>query len=479
MTLAIPVGKKKQWDLWILLLLFFLIPIQKRFHGKIDSLSRKLTAPNFVFPDYFSTKIHLFLSDILIVLLTFTLIGYYRVSLRTFFWERSAKYATLLLLTALISTFFSKTGTYALSYFRWGELAISIVFFHIVRIVAQKYSLSYLTQKMAWVMVLGALFQCVISISQYFTQNELGLRFLGEKELWHFGISNPGHRWLFDHFFQAGIGKNYLCRVSGTFFHPNILGGFLFCSILCSLFLFVKQLDKWKKGLLFFCILLQIFTLSITFCRSAMAALFLSTLLFCIFHHKKSPKQLIKIFLLLGTCWIVCILLFYSQFVTRGGILNYNTHTTFADSERIQYMKIAFRMWKEHLLLGVGWNNFQLYVDAFKENMAGHFFASKVHNIYLLMTSQTGLIGGGLFTFFCLRLCFIFPFWENSVKILLFSLWLGLLFIGQCDFYLLENPEGSLLFFGIAGLLSVTQSDSKVGQKTGLKAAKFCPSQEA
>ena len=45
---------------------------------------------------------------------------------------------------------------------------------------------------------------------------------------------------------------------------------------------------------------------------------------------------------------LLCLFLFYSQLTARGGILNYNAVANYADSERVQYLKMAVDMVKEH-----------------------------------------------------------------------------------------------------------------------------------
>ncbi len=448
---------------WLLLFIFALIPFQRRFHGAIDSFSRSFSLPDFPLPQYFSTKLHVYLSDFLILALVLGILYFYRISWRTFFWEGPSKYLTLLSLASLLSVYFSITSSYTLSYFRWMEFTLLLLFFNSVRVLCERIHLRLFIQKLCWILVIVCTVECAFGILQYFTQGNLGLHFLGEKNLWHFPFPNPDqHRWLFDHFFKSGGGHPYLCRASGTFSHPNIFGGFILCSALATYFLFVQQLYKRKKALLFLCLLLQYFSLFIAFSRSAMIALALSSIIWCVlqFRNKDSSSQAfrrcLKMIGIMGISSLLCISLFYSQLTARGGILNYNAMSQYADSERIQYMKIALEMVKEHPFIGIGLKNFQLYLDSFQGSMPGHFFFAKVHNIYLLMAAETGLIGGGLFLVFLLAI--VRRGWrvrENlQIKAFLFSLFIGLLFIGQCDFYLLDSPQGSLLFFGIAGLLS-------------------------
>ncbi|MBS0604814.1 MAG: O-antigen ligase family protein [Verrucomicrobia bacterium] len=459
-----------KWCMGLLSLIFILVPFQRRFHGAVDSYSRSLSLPDFPLPEYFSTHVHLYLSDLLVIALTLGIFLLYKVSLRAFFWEGASKYLTLLLLASLASICFSITASYAIPYFRLLQFAVLVLLFHSIRFLSQKIDLILFIKRLAWILVIVCTFECSISIVQYFTQHSLGLGFLGEKSLHHFPFPNPGqNRWFFDQVFNAGQGHGHLFRASGTFSHPNILGGYIFCSAMASCFLFVQQLYKGKKILLTACILLQFFTLSVAFSRSAMIALGLSSLVWCALQFRKkrsNGKEPYEVFkgtrkvmgAVLLSC-LLCIGIFYSQLTARGGVINYNEIAQHADSERLQYIKIAIDMLKEHPLLGVGFNNFQLYLQQYQENLTGHIFFSKVHNIYLLIAAETGLIGGGLFLLFLLAL--VRGGWKGlakeggdyQTKILLFSIFIGFLFIGQCDFYLIESPQGSLLFFGIAGLL--------------------------
>ena len=441
----------------LLFLLFMLIPFQRRFHGAVDSFSRSLSLPAFPLPEYFSTKIHLYLSDVLILLLVATLFWIYKAPLRTFFWEGPSKYLTLLLLACLTSICCSVTAGYALSYFRLLQLAFPVLLFCAIRFLSQKIDFLAFLQRLSWILVIVCTLECFIGTIQYFSQHSLGLSFLGEKSLHHFPFPNPGgQRWFFDQFLPNGQSLGHLFRASGTFSHPNILGGFIFCSVMASYFLLVQPLYKWKKGVLLTCLLLQFFTLFIAFSRSAMIALLLASLFWCLLQLKQrgASSSVRKVIYAMLTCMALCTCLFYSQLIARGGVINYNVVTKYADSERLQYMQMAWDMFQEHPLLGVGWNNFQLHIATFQGSATGHLFFSKVHNIYLLVLAETGLIGAVLFVLFLsflLRAAWKSPM--SQAKIFLLSTFIGLLFIGQCDFYLLDTPQGNLLFFGIAGLL--------------------------
>jgi hypothetical protein len=468
MTIREKITERKSLT-FFLSLLFILLPFQRRFHGCIDSWSRKLTLPDFSLPEFFSKKIHLFITDPLIIILALVLLFCFKISLREFFWEGPSKYLTLLFFTALISLYFSITSHYALQYLRLVQFSLIFLFFNFICCVRKRINLISFTHQLAWILVIISCIQCAIGIYQYFNQHSLGLSFLGELDMRHFPFHNPGkHRWLFDKVLNPAQSSELLYRASGTFTHPNILGGFLFCSVLASFYLFMKTEIKSQHILLISIIFLQIFTLYIVFSRSAILALVLSTLIWgflqlkILIKHHGFRSPIFRRFAILASAILMSSLvgigIFYSQLTARGGIINYNTVTTYADSERIQYLRMAIDMIKDHPMLGIGFNNFQLYENPIQPGYPGHIFFSKVHNIYLLIASEMGLISGVLF------LLFIFSILKNSwrvpirpegslERIFLLSVFWGLLFIGACDFYLLHSPHGRILFFGFSALL--------------------------
>jgi hypothetical protein len=467
----------------LLSLLFFLLPFQRRFHGCIDSWSRKLALPDFPLPEFFSKKIHLFITDPLIVILALIVLFRFRVSCREFFWNGPSKYLTLLFFAALASLFFSITSHYTLQYCRLIQFSFIFLFFNSIRSSRKKINLALFTQRLAWILVSISCIECLIGLYQYFCQHSLGLSFLGELDMRHFPFRNPGkHRWLFDKLFTPNHTNEFLYRASGTFTHPNILGGFLFCSVLASFYLFIKTEARPKRFLLISIIFLQIFTLYAAFSRSAILALGFATFIWGLLQFKDIVKRrgfrsaAFKRFSMLAVTIIVSgslgIALFYSQLMARGGIINYNAVTTYADSERIQYLKMAIDMIKEHPLFGIGFNNFQLYEDPIQPGYPGHVFFSKVHNIYLLIASEMGLISGGLFLLFIFSI--IKKSWRglfgrseetsSQEKIFLLSVFWGLLFIGACDFYLVHTPHGRILFFGFAALLYSIEEQVEITQ---------------
>jgi O-antigen ligase len=394
------------------------------------------------------------LTDFLVIAVVVALFLVYRVSWLEFFWKGPSKYLSLLLVACFVSIVCSITSTYALGYWRFLQLMVPVLLFQAIRCLGEKIDLTPFVYRVAWILVILCGMECVISLCQYFMQHSLGLKSLGEKNLHLFPFPNPGkHRWLLDQFFQRSGESAHLFRASGTFPHPNILGGFVFSSTMASLFLFVQEVQKSKKIFLQMCILLQLFTLFIAFSRSAMIALGLSVFLWCIlqfWYARKDKMVLRRARIVMGALLVgglLCMGLFYSQMMARGEISGQ------ADSERMQYIRVAFEMVKEHPFFGVGYNNFQIYTTQFQGDAAGHHLFARVHNIYLLFAAETGLVGGGLFFLFLFAVFRFGMKGDAQTKIFLLSVFAGFLFIGVCDFYFVGTTQGSLLFFGIAGLL--------------------------
>jgi hypothetical protein len=446
----------------LLFLLFFLLPFQKPLlHKTLKSFSHAIIPYNLVLPSYFSTKISFFLTDLLLLFLLVHIIYLKEGQWWEFFWSGPSKYLTLLFIIAFFSIGASSTSHYFSMYARFIQIALVTVLFYSIRTTCDSKSIT----SFAWLLFALSLFESVVALLQYFTQSRIGLAFLGEssRHLFIFHIPN-GYRTIFDYLFHIQRTPDLLMRSTGTFPHPNIFGGFQFCAMMATCYLYFIHSIKYKN-LLRFGLLLQMLALTVIFSRAAFIALFISLSLYFLFQFRQPEKRLrIKqcaVTLLAATA--LSFSLFYPPLAARGGFVNYNTVAKGADSERLVYQKIACEMIKERPLLGVGLNNFQIESHRFFPE--GRILPSTVHNIYLLFGAETGLLGLTCF------LLFLFSILKSSLRclhaqegIFLFSLFIGLLFIGVCDFYFI-CPHGRILFFGIAALL-YTQSRVNVDEST-------------
>jgi O-antigen ligase len=130
---------------------------------------------------------------------------------------------------------------------------------------------------------------------------------------------------------------------------------------------------------------------------------------------------------------------------------------------RIELNKTALRMIKAHPFLGVGLGNFIVRIFEFSRNKETIYWLQPVHNIFLLVAAESGLLGLGLFLWLLLvtykRLLSQFSIFAPSPKLwsvgdnFQFSIALStILFLGLFDHYWLTLQQTQLLFSLVLGL---------------------------
>jgi len=158
---------------------------------------------------------------------------------------------------------------------------------------------------------------------------------------------------------------------------------------------------------------------------------------------------------------IIVGILFYPQFLERGVPISAGPNADIGNetnqraiSDRLLYQQIAAQMIKEKPLLGVGYKNFVRVMDDYSEVELAPYQHQPVHNIYSLVAAETGIIGLIVFLMFIGSI--LYKAWKSSLtsaSITLLSIFIGFLFIGFFDHYLLTIQQGSLMFFLVSGLL--------------------------
>ncbi len=429
----------------LLLALFFILPFQKKL-GKLP-FSNAIIPTNLNLPEFFSTKMHFYLVDILV--LTFTILCLYqrRHTLKLFFFNGPAKYLIALFLIAILSVIQSTSASYAISYYRLLQFLIPILLFCSILDFCSSISFLSFFRKLGWVILATALIQSTIGIIQFLTQSTLGFKSLGEHAitLSCFAMNNT-----------------LIFRCGGTFSHPNIFGGFLFFSILITYYLFCTEKNRLFLSL---CLIIQSVALLFSFSRAAIFAYLLASLTWfgiTLYHsfQRQLDSQGKKVIVLAITVFSVILLasmLFYPQIASRGGLINRSPTTSGADQERVVYQKMAWEMFKDHPVLGVGFNNFQLFSPSYAPKTHPLSLHSKVHNSYLLILSEMGICG---LLAFLLFLCSLFKNALRSITLesaTLFAILIGFLFINGCDFYLWDIQNLKILFFGMAAFLWASQ----------------------
>ncbi|MBU1000546.1 O-antigen ligase family protein [Patescibacteria group bacterium] len=333
------------------------------------------------------------------------------------------------------------------------------------------YSSGDLVKKISSPLALGVIIEAGISVLEFIKGEAVGLWILGERT---FTISTPGIA-KFDFY-----GHEFL-RPYATFPHPNVLAGFMLISI-CILYNYRNLLlgSYEKKQECFLSSLKSLFKKSTSFQLND----FLKDHYFS-FKGKQVLIELailsagISIFLSMSRTAILAgfIVVFYLSkklgrtilaitatillpvlFTRYSSILNFDN---LALLRREELADSAWRIFLKSPLYGVGLNNY-IPVQASDLIVGPSRFLQPVHNIFLLILAETGLIGLIGFTFLIgfillklFRLSMKFSKGAaGCVYFLTYVLlpWLIILFLGMFDHYFLTLPQGYRLLFLVWGL---------------------------
>lgn len=278
-------------------------------------------------------------------------------------------------------------------------------------IVKTKPSFSFITSFLS----VGVLYSSLIAIGQFFLQHSIRgpLWFLGERA---FTVDTPGIA-------RIAIGGREFLRAYGTFPHPNVLGGYI-AALLPLVIISARQLSK--KIFYAATIILGAIALVLTFSRSAWVV----GLFGIVYGTWKSTMSRTSNFFLLVPCLLIIIL-----FITQLQRLPFTDESVVV---RQQLNNAAFSMWQHSPLVGVGLGNFLVELPKALPSKSVYFL-QPVHNIYLLVLAETGVVSFILFCWFLWKV-FLHPF---SIYHLSFII---LLILGLVDHYPLSLQQGQLLF---------------------------------
>jgi len=206
---------------------------------------------------------------------------------------------------------------------------------------------------------LGVLYTTFIAVAQFIVQHSVGLWIVGERT---FAPDTPAIA-------RVVLDGREMLRAYATFPHPNVLGGYV--AVLLPLFIYKSAHTQRYK----FTTILGVLALVLTFSRSAWVATLVG---FGIMRRK---------FLLPALLGVLMVL--FTVNATEESVVI-----------RRQLNASALSMWKTSPIVGVGLGNFLVELPKY---MASRdvYFLQPVHNTYLLILAETGVVG---FVFFLLLL---------------------------------------------------------------------------
>jgi O-antigen ligase len=402
------------------------------------------------FFDHRYCTLEYFPADVLIFVLIFFTFNLWK----KYLFKNSVKYLILFIISIFISMKLANTPIT-----RWGYYNIIDYLFMVVLICFLQYVLSEDRNKkinLIFKMILTLfIIQSIIAILQYFNQRPIGLSMIEP-----FSKNYPSFKvlskklWIFDSIFKVERNSTNILRACGTFTHPNSFGLFLCFSSYISYYFFYKSKHILAEIFYAIFIFLHFFSISISFSRAAILSYLLGAIFWFIIFFFKDRQQNIdypKIFRLV-LCIIlsisICFIIFYEQFLERGGIVGYNNFVYEAsDKQRIFQTIVSMKLFKEAPFWGVGLLNGL-------ERMIAIGTTNVVHNIYILVVVESGIIGIILFFLFIKSLIKRGMSNLRLSTITILSIFVTLLIFGFFDYGILVVPYGRLIFFFIAALLN-------------------------
>lgn len=308
--------------------------------------------------------------------------------------------------------FFSQSQTVSLLF------AIKVLEFSLFCIVATYYfSQKKVFKKSQKIIGLTLACQSALAIAQFLIQKSLGLGLLGERSFDASTVS-IAHTQIF--------GSQFL-RAYGTFPHPNILGAYLLISLVI-----LNTNQKNKHNWSSFQGLVASAALLLTFSKTALFMAIITVV---------SLKARIK------TLLLTLILLASSAYIY---LKYFNQSYLDSIAERIMLAASAIDIAKAHLLFGVGSNNFILAISKYNLTSISQVrLLQPVHNVFLLILSENGIIGLTVFALFFFK---VLTQIDTKLKSAVFFIVLAYL---SLDHFLWTLEQGQLLLFlSIAYILS-------------------------
>ena len=334
------------------------------------------------------------------------------------------------LLYSFISIFGADSKSVALQ--AWVRLVEGIGFFLVLRTV--KFDVA----KLIWSFVFSAVLQVGLGFWQFLSQSTFSFKWLG---MAFHDPAVPGtvvvettlRRWL---------------RAYGGLPHPNMLASFLAVAMFFVFWIYQKTEQSLRKLLLPLIFAILSIGLCSTFSKSVVLSFLMALILlwagFFVFKQSKESKlNLLKFTLIFLVIAAVFSAIFWEPVQTR--IYGAERLEIKSTTERLNYFGEAWQLIKNHPLTGVGLGNYTLSIHNDINPDLQSWSYQPVHNIYLLILAELGIIG------FILWLVLIFLL-IKKIPITNYQLPITLLVISLFDHYLWTLYFGIILFWLVLGV---------------------------
>jgi O-antigen ligase len=277
----------------------------------------------------------------------------------------------------------------------------------------------------------SAILFSVIGVIQFIEGKTIGgiLYVLGER---NFNQSTPG---------IALVSLNGVerLRAYSTFPHPNSLAGFMGASVL-----FILLSGKIKRNLInFLGITIILFVLVTTFSVGAYLGIFLIFSFFLFSRNTRFFKTVMLCFLFISIIFSLMFPIFLPIF------LEHLPHVGQSISQRLDLGYIAGQIISQNFWIGRGLGTFIMLIPDFKGLYSYSWLLQPVHNIFLLIFSETGIFG-------FLAVCYLFyktilVLLKNNLLFLLIPITF-IIFTGLFDHYSLTIQQNGMILAIFLGM---------------------------
>lgn len=295
-------------------------------------------------------------------------------------------------------------------------------------------------EKIATCWVASAAVQGVFAIWQFFAQYVFANKWLGLAE--HYStvggsiiLQTNSERWL---------------RAYGSLPHPNILAGFLVIGLLFLVYLALIAKRRGQRIFILASLLAITPAIFFSFSRSAWVAMIVTFLLFGIwtFYHKNKiwRSGFLKIVLLILIILVFLGFNFQQPVLTRlTGEQDLEVASIYL---RVAFTKQAWQIIQQHPWQGIGIGNYTLGVYQIVNGAWPGYYYQPVHNIYILILTELGMVG--LMVFFTIGGLLLWQL-KTSVfsldKMISFLALVAILIISLFDHYFWTLYFGVLIFW--------------------------------
>jgi O-antigen ligase len=154
---------------------------------------------------------------------------------------------------------------------------------------------------------------------------------------------------------------------------------------------------------------------------------------------------------------VVFLFVFFLIFSPAGLRLFETSVSDLSFTQRQSLLNDSFFMFSKHPLLGVGLNNFLINLPDVQKQLHQSIYLQPVHNIFLLILSQTGVLVFVIFLFVMLKTTLKLFKDRNAYFLVLLLL---VLLIGCFDHYFLTLQQGQIMFALLLGIFWSNRQNS-------------------